>query len=149
MSAQAYHERQIVLHWLVVGLVAFQFLTGEGMARAFANGLPADASGGAAIVHGTLGTFILLAMLGRVATRYRHGAPPPPESESDAIQKVSRGNHVAFYVVLFRGFGVGRDAGPGVGRVDAADLCPDRSPLVIVAHHRRLRLTRGRMRGGG
>ena len=100
MTAQSYHNRQILLHWLVVGLVAFQYLTGSYMGTAFDNGTALTAAGGGAWIHGILGTLILLAMLARLVTRRHHGAPPPPETEPGAIQSLSRGVHAAFYVVL-------------------------------------------------
>ncbi|TDL81844.1 cytochrome b [Palleronia sediminis] len=99
--AETYATRQIGLHWLVVVLVAFQFFTGGGMAAAFERGLSPDADGaGSAVVHGVIGTAILLAMIVRLVTRRSHGAPPPPRTEPSAIQVVSRGNHILFYVVL-------------------------------------------------
>ena len=100
MSVQTYGDRQILLHWAVVGLVAFQFATGGGMSNAFDNGLTAGNTGGTAIVHGLLGSLLLLAMLARAWTRRQYGAPPPPETEPEVLQKISRGNHMAFYVVL-------------------------------------------------
>ena len=99
--AQTYATRQIALHWLVVGLVAFQFLTGEGMAAAFERGLSLSTGAtGTALVHGLIGTTILIAMLARLVVRRGHGAPRPPETESPNIQKISRANHALFYVVL-------------------------------------------------
>ncbi len=99
--ADTYATRQVALHWLVVGLVAFQFMTGGGMERAFEAGLsPEIGATGSAIVHGLIGLTILGAMLARIVVRRGHGAPPPPETESETLQKLSRANHAAFYVVL-------------------------------------------------
>ena len=97
-----YHTRQIAMHWTVVFLVLFQFLTGGQMEAAYAvavetGSLPAD---GILVVHGLLGTSILAAMLVRLYLRRAHGAPPPPETEPEGIQKLSRGVHVAFYGLL-------------------------------------------------
>ncbi len=100
-SLDTYATRQIGLHWLVVGLVAFQFATGGGMSQSFHRDLSLDAGvTGTAIVHGVIGSAILIAMIVRAVTRRRHGAPPPPETEPSAVQKLSRANHAAFYVVL-------------------------------------------------
>ncbi|SPJ24489.1 cytochrome b [Palleronia abyssalis] len=99
--SDTYAQRQIGLHWLVVGLVAFQFFTGGGMASAFEQGLSLEAGAtGTAVVHGVIGTSILIAMLGRIAVRRRYGAPAPPRTEPSWLQKISRGNHILFYVVL-------------------------------------------------
>lgn len=97
-----YHSDQITAHWTVVFLVLFQFLTGSAMSLAYevttaANALPAD---GIIVVHGLIGSSILVAMLWRLALRIRHGAPHPPQSLSRPLQIVSRANHYAFYAVL-------------------------------------------------
>lgn len=97
-----YHTRQITLHWTVVFLVIFQYLTGGAMEAAYAvavetGRLPAD---GILVVHGTIGTAILLAMLSRLYLRRKHGAPPPPDTEPRAIQILSRSVHYAFYAFL-------------------------------------------------
>ncbi|UWQ22298.1 cytochrome b [Jannaschia sp. W003] len=98
-----YHTAQITAHWTIVFLVAFQFLTGiSGMSAAYEAGVAAGELPPAGIiwVHGMLGTTILLVMLGRLALRRQHGAPPPPDTEPDWLQKISRGVHYAFYVFL-------------------------------------------------
>ncbi|PRY93727.1 cytochrome b561 [Hasllibacter halocynthiae] len=96
-----YHSSQRALHWLVVVLVVFQFLTGGQMEAAF---LLRDVQplnlAGPVWVHGTIGLSILAAMLGRAGLRARYGAPPPPSDEPRPVQWLSRGTHYAFYVVL-------------------------------------------------
>ena len=97
-----YHSNQIAVHWLVVSLVVFQFLTGGAMAAAMEFGYDSNAIplAGVIYVHGIIGLSILSAMLVRVFLRMRYGAPPPPETESSAIQKLSRSVHYAFYATL-------------------------------------------------
>ncbi len=96
-----YATLQIGLHWLVVGLVAFQFFTGEGMAAAFERDFALETGAtGTAIVHGVIGSSILIAMIVRAVVRRRFGAPPPPQTEPSMVQKISRANHALFYVVL-------------------------------------------------
>lgn len=100
--AGRYHSDQITAHWIVVFLLAFQFVTGGAMAAAMEAGYLAGAlpSAGVIFVHGTLGTSILLVMLWRVSLRVRFGAPPPPETEPTILQYISRSVHFAFYGLL-------------------------------------------------
>ena len=101
-SHARYHTSQLVAHWVIVMLVAMQFLMNEGMQRAF------DASeetgrlviAGGVISHAMSGSFILLVMLYRLWLRRQHGAPPPPSTLPHWLQLVSRANHYAFYVIL-------------------------------------------------
>ena len=98
-----YHPAQIVVHWTVVFLVIFQFLTGGGMEAAFEAAREGAAPlrlDGTAWVHGMIGTSILLAMLFRLWLRNRYHAPPPPEDEPTIVQYLSRGVHFAFYAFL-------------------------------------------------
>lgn len=96
-----YARAQVALHWLIVLLLMVQFLTSGGMVRAYENVQSGDGTyTGATIIHGIIGTSILLAMLGRLGMRLSLGAPPPPETEPKAIKAFSRGTHYAFYVLL-------------------------------------------------
>ncbi|EKE45705.1 cytochrome b562 [Oceaniovalibus guishaninsula JLT2003] len=98
---RAYRPSQIGMHWLIVGLVAMQFLTGQGMAAWFeAPQTRMETTAGTAWVHGIIGTSILIAMLYRLGLRRAFGAPPPPPNEPSIIQKVSRANHYLFYIFL-------------------------------------------------
>ena len=97
-----YHTDQIVAHWMIVFLLLFQYASGGAMEAAYNvavdfGRLPAD---GIIFVHAFIGLSIWTIMLWRLAMRYRFGAPPPPESLSPTMQKVSRGVHFAFYGVL-------------------------------------------------
>ena len=97
-----YHTRQIAMHWTVVFLVVFQYLTGGQMETAYLwavehGVLPPD---GIIVVHAVIGTAILVAMLTRLYLRVKHGAPPPPATEPRAVQALSRGVHYALYALL-------------------------------------------------
>ncbi len=97
-----YHTRQLVAHWVIVMLVAMQFLLNDGMVRAFTAGEEAGrlVIAGGVITHATSGSVILLVMLYRLWLRRHHGAPPPPSSLPRWLQIASRANHYAFYVLL-------------------------------------------------
>ena len=101
MMVNTYSTDQRALHWLVVLLVTVQFVTGGGMEESFNHAAEGtDNFNGSAWVHGVLGATILLAMLARLTLRMKRGAPPPPSTEPSAIQKVSRGTHYLFYLIL-------------------------------------------------
>jgi cytochrome b561 len=97
-----YHSDQVTAHWTIVGLVIFQYLTGQSMSGAYQAALAGGwrVSDGVSVVHGILGLSILTVMIWRVFLRRRYGAPPPPASEPRPLQIVSRGVHFAFYAVL-------------------------------------------------
>lgn len=98
-----YSSAQMTAHWLIVALVVLQWLTGEEMAEAFGRTVEAGEGwilNGGAVVHGLMGLTVLGLMIWRLALRRRVGAPPPPETEPEMVQKISRGVHFAFYAVL-------------------------------------------------
>lgn len=102
MRPEIYHQHQRFAHWLVVLLVAIQLLSGSAMGEAY---MAASRTGvwppsGAATLHAWAGFAILGLMLWRVILRRRHGAPPPSQELSPALQWISRANHLAFYLVL-------------------------------------------------
>ena len=89
------------LHWVVVGLVTLQFISGSGMEDAFPESVSFDApTPGAAVAHALVGLSILLAMLWRLNIRWNSKVPPPPSNEPPWLQRISRGTHYAFYIVL-------------------------------------------------
>lgn len=79
-----YTPSQITLHWLIAGLVAFQFLFGEAIGPWFeylteGEGSPVRSAG--ATAHIVVGVAILTLMALRTALRLTQGAPAPiPQS---------------------------------------------------------------------
>ena len=104
-ATDTYTTPQVILHWLIVGLVAAQFLTAEAMEEFFDKaedagvlaGFPTDP---VAMAHALGGGTILILMLVRLGLRSAYGAPPPPESLTPALQFASRATHYTFYVLL-------------------------------------------------
>ncbi len=119
-----YSRGQILLHWIVVVLLAAQFLLAEGMEEAFearehgateetggagaaaADGgeavqtASASALPGGALVHMLLGAALFGVMAIRLAVRVSYGAPPAPAEDPPWQRRLSRAVHGLFYVLL-------------------------------------------------
>ena len=99
---QSYSRQQILLHWIIVALVALQYLLHEGMSDAFEavedGGLP-EAT---ALASGHIfGGFVVFALtLWRLQLRLTHGVPPAPEAEPETFRTISKAAHWAFYGLL-------------------------------------------------
>ena len=101
MKTEYYPADIRLLHWIVVFLVLFQYLSGPQIREAFDAGLDAGTQGtGTAFIHGAIGLSILVAMILRLRARRAQALPPPPQSEPPMIREVSRTVHRAFYVFL-------------------------------------------------
>lgn len=103
-NVTGYSPAQVALHWMVVVLVAFQFLAHEGMEaswRAFQRGepLPVDATT-MTNLHIATGLGVLLLALARIYLRATRGAPPPPADEPRLLQILSETVHGTIYVLL-------------------------------------------------
>lgn len=101
-SPQGYSRMQITLHWVVMVLVALQFLLHDGIADAYDQ---AEDSGvylmsAPVIGHIAGGALILLLACWRLILRHDRGTPPPPAGEPAALRKVGPLVHLAFYVLL-------------------------------------------------
>jgi cytochrome b561 len=104
-ATDTYTGPQITLHWIIVGLVAAQFLTADAMEAFFDNaeeaGVPAGfPTNATAIAHAIGGSIILVLMLARLGVRLAYGAPQAPRSLMPALQLASRITHYGFYVLL-------------------------------------------------
>jgi cytochrome b561 len=108
MSVQAtprgYTSTQIMLHWTVAILVAFQFFLNDGIGdawRAIAGGnQPTDDAMGAANIHATMGLLILALALWRIVLRLTLGAPPAPDHEPLLLRRIAKGVHVLLYALI-------------------------------------------------
>jgi cytochrome b561 len=97
-----YGARQIVLHWLVFLLIAFQFFTGDNMTDLFDaahGGAPTDLAPAWVWVHIVVGLAIFAAMVWRLALRQSEGAPSPPPAHP-ALEFLAKAVHVGLYVDL-------------------------------------------------
>lgn len=99
-----YTSTQIMLHWTVAILVAFQYLLNDGISdawRSIVGGTaPGDEAMGAANIHATMGLLILALALWRIVLRLTLGAPPAPESESPVLRQIAHWTHILLYVLI-------------------------------------------------
>ncbi len=103
-TVTGYSRVQIALHWIVVILVAFQFVANEPMSsawRAFLDGrLPSGFFDPLVLLHIGAGSLILLLALVRIYLRLVRGAPSPPQDEAWLLQFSAEAVHVSIYVLL-------------------------------------------------
>lgn len=92
-----YSKMQITLHWLVLALVALQFLLAGSMKDAF-EAEPRAATLGASL-HIFVGFLIFVLMGARLMLRLSSGAPPPPEGPLWR-QRAGLATHWALYTIL-------------------------------------------------
>ena len=92
-SSQHYGAIAMALHWVVLVLIAFAWLTGE-FHDAFPNGAPRDA---AMFAHMTLGLSIVALAVARLC--WRMADPPPPAEKSSLGQWADWAAHAVHYVI--------------------------------------------------
>lgn len=99
-----YSPMQVTLHWLVVVLVAFQFLAHDGIEeswRAFVRGEPATiGTSTLTVMHWVTGILVLLLALARIRLRLTRGAPSPPADEPRLMQMAAEAVHGSIYLLL-------------------------------------------------
>jgi cytochrome b561 len=104
-ETKGYSLLQIVLHWVIVGLIAIQLLFNDAIEDAFEARLEGGAvdggDGAGAMLHVAVGFAILVLAAIRVGVRLRRGAPPVPQQHNAALRFVARATHVALYVFIF------------------------------------------------
>jgi cytochrome b561 len=104
-SPSGYSVTQIILHWVIVGLIAFQIVFGESMEAA----LDAFEEGGTlsntyvflSNLHIYFGIAVLVLAVVRLAVRLGTGAPLPPAGTSVLQVRLAALVHIAFYILLF------------------------------------------------
>lgn len=101
---QEFHWSQILLHWLIAGLVFTQFMTGSSVARIH-KPFPIGRGPSAAdlfwhTVHIRRGLAILAFMVLRLVLRLGLGAPPPLGPPSSLRTRIAKAMHWTFYAIL-------------------------------------------------
>ena len=101
----AYSTLQILLHWLVAALVAFQYVFNEGIMASwhfYAHGEPATpAQLSGANIHISVGLTVLLLAIIRLAVRMAHGAPAAPVGEARPLRILAAATHHLLYLLIF------------------------------------------------
>lgn len=104
MKNTGYSATQIMLHWTVAILIAFQFFLNDGISEAWRVIMNAEqlseAAIGAANIHATMGLLILMLALWRIVLRLTFGALPQPQNEPRVLRQLSRATHVLLYALL-------------------------------------------------
>ncbi len=102
MKPAGYSRLQISLHWIIMLLVALQFIFHDSISEAWdkiEGGLEA-AFNPMVAMHVFGGILILLLTLWRLAVRRKRGAPALPETES-AVQRIAaHATHHTLYLLL-------------------------------------------------
>lgn len=97
----AYSVTQVRLHWVIVILLAGQYLLHEGIAETWEARLDGSIPNEPfPNPHAIVGIVILLLTLWRIVLRVRRGAPALPEEETQGLKIVAKVTHLAFYVLL-------------------------------------------------
>lgn len=95
---------QIILHWAVVALIAFQYLASEGIEhawRSFTRGQFTQADfGGFALAHMLVGIAVLVLVAWRLVLRASVGAPPVDPAEPVALQWLAKASHFLLYALI-------------------------------------------------
>ncbi len=100
-----YSSLQIIIHWLIAGMVIFLLVFGESMkefmeaAREGTSVDPADRF--LADMHYWIGLAILGFAALRVAVRAGQSVPPHDGGEHSLAERIAAAMHVFFYVLLF------------------------------------------------
>ena len=103
---QGYRPVQVALHWIVTGVVAFLFITGDSTTEAYfarLKGTVTNVRGEWLPVHLVLGLLVLVAMLWRLQLRWRSGVPQVPITEPKPLQWLANAVHVGLYVDMVSG----------------------------------------------
>ncbi|MBF9058937.1 cytochrome B [Rhodobacterales bacterium HKCCSP123] len=101
-NPSGYSRMQITLHWVVVVLVALQYLLHEGMSDAYdvAEETGIYALSTPVIGHIAGGALILLLACWRLILRNDRGVPAAPAGEPEVFRRLSHVAHLAVYALL-------------------------------------------------
>jgi cytochrome b561 len=104
-SVTGYSALQIILHWMIFVLIAFQLIAGESMGEAFDamedGAVPSAEATFNANLHIYAGVAILILAALRLFIRITRGAPGAPEGTSPLQHRIAASVHHLFYLLLF------------------------------------------------
>lgn len=100
-DAPAYSSTQVRLHWIIVILMAAQYLLHDGISDAWKARLDGSIPNAPfPNPHAIVGIVILVLTLWRIVLRVRRGAPALPDEEPEGLKRVAKLTHLAFYGLL-------------------------------------------------
>ena len=101
-TSESYSGLQIALHWIIVLLIAVNYIVSDGMGRALRAVLKAEAvTGLTPAVHVYVGLAVLALVALRVIVRLFQGAPAPLGDGPEILEKAAGAAHGLLYVLLF------------------------------------------------
>jgi cytochrome b561 len=97
-----YTRTQIRLHWIVVALIALQYVLHDTISDAWDAVLDGAEVGFDPLIaqHVLMGGLVAILAFWRLGLRLTHGAPPPPEREHPALKLLAHATHWAFYALM-------------------------------------------------
>ncbi len=102
MSAPTtYSKLQIILHWLIAAMVAFQILFHDGITALWKQRMDGTIENVATPnPHAIVGILILILVLVRIFIRIKRGVPALPASEKPMMGTIAKATHFLFYALL-------------------------------------------------
>ncbi len=96
-----FSKTQIYLHWIIVALVAFQYLLNRGIVLIWQERMEGKIANEPSLnPHVIVGVIIFILMLWRLWLRFSHGVPALPESESKIAAILAKIITISFYILL-------------------------------------------------
>ena len=133
IAPTGFSAAQIRLHWLVVLLIAAQYILNEPISQAWRAMRRGEEVAFDPIVasHVFGGMAVLLLVIWRLALRARRGAPPAPENEPAAFKAIAAVTHLGLYalMVLMPVSGMAT----WFGRVEAAGEAHEAMKVILLA----------------
>ncbi len=100
-NSENFSKTQIYLHWIIVALVALQYLLNKGIVLAWQERMEGKIANEPSLnLHVIVGAIILILMLWRLWLRFSHGVPALPESENKIATILAKIVHIGFYLLL-------------------------------------------------
>lgn len=96
-----YSKTQIILHWLIAAMVAFQILFHDGITSLWKQRMDGTVPNvSTPNPHAIVGILILVLVLVRVYIRIKRGVPALPASEKPMMGMIAKATHFLFYALL-------------------------------------------------
>ena len=101
-TSENYSGLQIALHWIIVLLIAVNYIVSDGMGRALNAVMKGEAvTGLTPTVHVYVGLAVLALVALRLMVRLIRGAPAPLGDGPEIIEKAASWAHGLLYLLLF------------------------------------------------